>query len=347
MEISIKYDSIWGNSFIEAENEDNKKRKYIASLSSMNDNKNKDNQKDLYKRRGISLTTVYGLMYRLVGARAPLSQLLKTDDSIVMDLIKGGLISFENKRVIESDELVYLKNNSLNTDQNSYSGVPDESMMSMGLLNAVDVLFYSRDELVDYLKTGKKVKKHLPELSIIDLSKKLEEIYKTKELKLKKIEADEVNHEYNEINKAYEAVLNKEIHLNANLGLLAINKSIYETFKDNDEANKYLTSSSTFSGVSLNGNSFTLKDFMKKFASPKIVYGNPYKTDFWVINPNSKDGKNMKFNKMLTKSNGELIIKIDCDRKTASDIKLAIDNAGVSAFYLGKKGLAYTDKITL
>ena len=43
----------------------------------------------------------------------------------------------------------------------------------------------------------------------------------------------------------------------------------------------------------------------------------------------------------LTKASGKLEIHIDVDRDKANEIKSLIENAGVSSFYLGKKGLAY------
>ena len=49
----------------------------------------------------------------------------------------------------------------------------------------------------------------------------------------------------------------------------------------------------------------------------------------------------------LTKSNGALDIKIDVDRERAQELKSLIDNAGVSSFYLGKKGLAYVSDIRI
>ena len=338
MEIIIKYNSIWGNSFISPD--DNKNRKYIASLSSMNNGKNKDNKLDLYKKRTISLTTVYGLVYRLMGARSSLKTLLSNDKSFVSDLIKKNAFSFEDTKITESDEIVYIRNNSLNTDQNSYSGVPNEDIFNNGLLQYLDVLFYSRDEMINFLLKGYRNNKSIQEISVIELSKKIEDLYKDKSYKIEEFE-------YEMINSAYKNSINKDIHEKANLALLSLNKSIKEFSKKSKESSIYLTDEGTFSGVSLNGNSYTLKDFMKKFAASKIVYGNPYITDFWVKNPNSKEGKSMKFNKMLNKSDGLLKIKINCTNEQALKIKENIDNSGVSSFYLGKKGLAYTDKIIL
>jgi len=47
----------------------------------------------------------------------------------------------------------------------------------------------------------------------------------------------------------------------------------------------------------------------------------------------------------LTKASGQLEIKIAVNREKAKEIKRMIDNAGVSCFYLGKKGLAYVTHI--
>ena len=50
---------------------------------------------------------------------------------------------------------------------------------------------------------------------------------------------------------------------------------------------------------------------------------------------------------MMTKASGQLEITIDVDRDKAQEIKTLIENAGVSSFYLGKKGLAYVSNIRL
>lgn len=47
----------------------------------------------------------------------------------------------------------------------------------------------------------------------------------------------------------------------------------------------------------------------------------------------------------LTKASGQLDITIDVDRGKAKEIRTLIENAGVSSFYLGKKGLAYVTNI--
>ena len=48
---------------------------------------------------------------------------------------------------------------------------------------------------------------------------------------------------------------------------------------------------------------------------------------------------------LMTKASGKVEISIDVDREKAKEIKRLIENAGVSSFYLGKKGLAYVTDI--
>jgi len=84
---------------------------------------------------------------------------------------------------------------------------------------------------------------------------------------------------------------------------------------------------------------FTAKDFMSCFTKgKKKVYGNPY-----VKKEKIKGIGEVK--SMLTKASGQLEIKLDIDINKAIELKTMIDNAGVSAFYLGKKGLAYVSHI--
>uniref|UniRef100_I1XLY1 Cas5fv helical domain-containing protein n=1 Tax=Methylophaga nitratireducenticrescens TaxID=754476 RepID=I1XLY1_METNJ len=92
------------------------------------------------------------------------------------------------------------------------------------------------------------------------------------------------------------------------------------------------------SGISNNG--FTPKDFMDKYTTgaKKLIYGNPYVREEFV----KGEGKVKHF---LTKASGQLSIHLDIDLDKAIELKTMIDNAGVSAFYLGKKGLAYVSHI--
>ena len=76
----------------------------------------------------------------------------------------------------------------------------------------------------------------------------------------------------------------------------------------------------------------------KTTGGKKQVYGNPYKLEKLVKGQG-------KVTSMLTKARGELQIQIDVDQDKGQEISDLIENAGVSSFYLGKKGLAYVSKI--
>ena len=70
----------------------------------------------------------------------------------------------------------------------------------------------------------------------------------------------------------------------------------------------------------------------------KKIFGNPYMAKSFV----KGEGE---INSLLTKASGILEIIIDIKRDEAKTLKKMIENAGVSSFYLGKKGLAYIIKI--
>ena len=70
----------------------------------------------------------------------------------------------------------------------------------------------------------------------------------------------------------------------------------------------------------------------------KKVWGNPY-----LMKQRIKvEGEVVS---MLTKARGTLEINLDIDRSTGQELAQMIDFAGVSSFYLGKKGLAYVTDI--
>ncbi len=75
-----------------------------------------------------------------------------------------------------------------------------------------------------------------------------------------------------------------------------------------------------------------IRDFLSPFTTGGKAknMGNPFKD---------------KTGQALTKASGKLEINIDVDREKAKEIKSLIENAGVSSFYLGKKGLAYVTDI--
>ncbi len=80
-----------------------------------------------------------------------------------------------------------------------------------------------------------------------------------------------------------------------------------------------------FSKRSFNG----VRDFLNPFSTSKTAK------------------KTVKTPANITKASGQLEINLDIEREKAIELKIMIDHAGVSSFYLGKKGLAYVSRIRL
>jgi hypothetical protein len=99
-----------------------------------------------------------------------------------------------------------------------------------------------------------------------------------------------------------------------------------------------LTKSGGISGISKRG--FTPKDFMDRYTTgnKKPIWGNPYQ----LKERRKGEGEVVS---LLTKANGTLDINLDIPEDKAQQLKDMIEAAGVSSFYLGKKGLAYVDVI--
>ena len=101
-----------------------------------------------------------------------------------------------------------------------------------------------------------------------------------------------------------------------------------------------LTQKGGIAGISKRG--FTLKDFMARFTTgdKKPIWGNPY------LLKEKRKGEGEVIS-MLMKASGVLEIALDITKEQSNQLKEMIENAGVSSFYLGKKGLAYVESIKI
>jgi len=88
-----------------------------------------------------------------------------------------------------------------------------------------------------------------------------------------------------------------------------------------------------FQSKGVNKGCKTIQGFSKKGFNGVRDFLNPLST--------GGDKKAVKTPFLLTKASGQLEINLDVSRDKAKEIKVMIENAGVSSFYLGKKGLAY------
>jgi hypothetical protein len=250
------------------------------------------------------------------------------------------LVSFNDKPEYINNEMTYIRNITGSTDQNSYTGmikVNDPMFLSDYSNEFWGVLALNVEELCQFITSKGTVNAKLPvnPLSIIE---RLEELNK-----LKPIENIDL------ANKSFEFLQSKFDKFKGlnNKGLIypiaLYCSALYLQLDLLPVSKKYdmstaKTKAGGIGGISNNG--FTKKDFMNRFTTgdKKKIWGNPYIHEEFV----KGEGKTKN---LMTKASGTLDIVLNISRDKAKEIKELIDNAGVSSFYLGKKGLAYMSTI--
>ena len=335
MKIEIEYEASWRNSFLDGSNDEplpsKKGRKFIGSITALKKSEN-------YITRDVSLNTVMGILNRLIGDQRKLYQ--AREDKAYYFRDKESLVTFKDDVKISSSELVYLRNMSGNTDQNSYTGMikTDDKMFCSDYSKEFwGILALEVDELLEFIVHGKEIDRDIL-LDPLVISERFAEIGKLKVLD----ETDETVIEALEVfEKKFEGTNyknNKGKVVPLNLYCSALYLQL-ERLSSQYDLSSALTKTGTITGISKR--LFTKKDFMNRFTSgeKKKIFGNPY------IAKSFKEGEG-QVTSMLTKASGSLEIIIDIPRDEAKQLKNLIENAGVSSFYLGKKGLAYVRNIS-
>ena len=333
MKIEIEYEASWRNSFLDGSNDEvlpKKGRKYIGSNTALKKSEN-------YIRRDVSLSTVMGILNRLIGEQRKLYQARQDEAYFFKDI--ESKVNFHDTIKVKNNELVYLRNMSGNTDQNSFTGMintEDKMFISDYSQEFWGVLMLDLDELLTFIIDNKKIDKcmGLDPLVIVDRFTEIS--------KLKAIEKDEkVSKVLNLLETKFEGTNyenNKEKIVPLNLYCSSLYLQL-ERLSSKYDLSSALTKTGTITGISKR--LFTKKDFMNRFTTgeKKKIFGNPY------IVKSFEKGEG-QVTSMLTKASGTLEIIIDISKENAKDLKKLIDNAGVSSFYLGKKGLAYVTHIS-
>ncbi len=334
MNIQIEYEASWRNSFLDGSNDEplpKKGRKFVASGTNLNDSKHPEN----YIERNITLNTVMGVLNRLIGDQRKLYQARECNNYYFREI--EPTISFKDN-ALKTNDVTYIRNITGNEDRNSFTGMLKTScsiFQSDYSQELWGVLALELNELFSYITKGEKVK------AIIDLDPLM------------------ICNRFDQINKikaspndgiAREAVELLERHfpgtgyLNSNGDVVpsyVYCSALYlqlERLNDQYDFNTALSKNGNISGISKR--IFTKKDFMNSFTTgdKKKIWGNPYIR----IVTKKGEGKTISY---MTKASGTLDIQIDVNREKAKEIKTMIENAGVSSFYLGKKGLAYVTDI--
>jgi hypothetical protein len=329
MKITIYYDSCWRNSFLDGDNNEpvpKKGRKYIASMTNLKNNKN-------FIQRNISKDTVMGVLNRLIGDQKKLYQSRKSESYYFADI--EDKVTCNDKPQI-TQEMTYLRNISGSTDQNSFTGAikSNDTMFNSDYSQEFwSVLALNIDELINFVVSDELPTKEMS-LNPISVIGKLELLNKEKALaknenleKVLNIFTEKFG-DINYFNKKDEVVV---ISLYASALYLQLDRLSKKYNMDDAK-----TKAGGISGISKRG--FTKKDFMDRFTTgeKKKIWGNPYIHETFV----KGEGKTRN---LMVKASGVLDIVIDISRDKAEEIRSMINDAGVSSFYLGKKGLAFVD----
>ncbi|MEE9356018.1 MAG: type I-Fv CRISPR-associated protein Cas5fv [Methylococcaceae bacterium] len=336
MKIIIDYESTWRNSFLDPNTSNNEPlpkngRKFVGSMTSLKDANN-------FIQCKITRDTVMGVLNRLIGDQRKLYQSRNDEHYFFkeIDIADSKKVLFQDNS-IETDEVTFIRNITGSTDQKSFTGAikTNDAMFSSDY--AVEfwgVLALSFEELCQFIVSDEKVTSSM-ETNPTSIIEKLELLNKEKSV---------ANEGF-----AYEAVqvLIQQFegieYLNRKGEILPISlycSSLYlqlERLAIRYDMSSAKTKAGGISGISKRG--FTTKDFMNRFTTgeKKKIWGNPY------IRKERVKGIGEVVS-IMTKASGQLEINLDISRDEAKKLKGMIEDAGVSSFYLGKKGLAYVSQ---
>ncbi|MEG1032183.1 MAG: type I-Fv CRISPR-associated protein Cas5fv [Acinetobacter sp.] len=335
MRIIIEYESSWRNSFLDGSNNENlpkNGRNFIGSMTALKTDGN-------YKSQKVTKNTVMGILNRLIGDQRKLYQ-ARNEPNYYFKEIEATLNESDIKDTAVLDqEMIFLRNVSGSTDQNAFTGMikaNDSAFKSIYSSDLWGVLWMSLNEVIDFILNESSQVNEVENLDPIIVCDQIEVLSSEKPI-------DAVEHiqdvldflqvKFPDINYL---TAKKQLPL-VSLYTSALYLQIERLAMKYDLSN-ILTKSGGLSGISKRG--FTKKDFMKRYTTgeQKLIWGNPY------LLKQKKKGEG-EIVSILTKASGQLEINLNISKEQARDLENKIENAGVSSFYLGKKGLAYVTDI--
>ena len=341
MQIIIDYESSWRNSFLDGSNNEpipKNGRKFIASMTELKKAGN-------YKTHQITKDTVMGILNRLIGDQRKLYQ-SRSGENYYFQHIETVLTenNIEDHIQYKDQEMVFIRNVSGSEDQNSFTGMiktKDASFNSEFSASLWGVLFIPFPEIADWILADD-IHVNTETLPILDPISVIEQLEHLNTLKAIELEGKS--------KEAYEkiALCFPEVDFKLTAKGLFTPISFYTAalyiqlgrLSKQYDLSEVMTAQGGLSGISKRG--FTKKDFMKRYTTgpKKLVWGNPY-----LLKTRVKGEGEMT--QLLTKVTGKLTINLNISSEEARDLEDKIRNAGVSAFYLGKKGLAYVSDIRI
>ncbi len=338
MKLVINYEASWRNSFLDPSTSNNEPlpktgRKFMSSMTNLKDASN-------FIERDVSLDTVMGVLNRLIGDQRKLYQSRASGDYYFRSI--EPKVIFQDNIKTKNSELVFLRNVSGSTDQNSYSGMirTNDPIFSSDYSKALwSILALDIDQLCTEIVSGELTNFNQDiELNPLSIISRLEYLNSLKPLPMEEHVAEA--HEYLSSKfEKFKGVNKNGLALPISLYCCGLYLQLSRLSKKYDvESAK--TKAGGLSGISNNG--FTKKDFMSRYTTgdKKKIWGNPYMREEFI----KGEGKDKK---MLKKASGKLEIHLGVEKEKGKEIDEMIKAAGVSSFYLGKKGLAYVSDIRI
>lgn len=366
MRIFIDYSSSWRNSVLTGSNDEPiQKRNFKASSKSQ----------EAVDIRYISKNTVLGVLCRLIGDQRKLYQAKASDDFY----FKNIDMTFQevNSSSTSWNETALLINKSENRPpQSSFIGVLDENeplFFSKYSYTLWSILDYDFENLLDFIID--------PDIEIKEGSVSPRQILNRVRYDISSMDRIEfVNNSIGSLEVRLKDELSKPkprdskvSELQEEIKALVIKSQDHENIvferKLRDAVNKlsnefldqaYYEKSDTvypsriYAGalylmvLEMNTQGFDTSDLITKKGTIKGFSKRGFNGVRDFLNPlmgNKKKTTHTPY--LLTKASGQLEITLDIDIAKAKELKQMIDNAGVSSFYLGKKGLAYVSDIRL
>lgn len=342
MQIIIDYESSWRNSFLDGSNNEalpKTGRKFIASMTELKKDGN-------FKKHFITKDTVMGILNRLIGEQRKLYQ-SRSDQNYYFKNIEAVLrdSDIDDQILHKEEEMIFLRNISGSTDQNSFSGMVQDNHITFNSDYSKEfwgILWLSFDELIRFIMDDEIIvdsyfDRPLSALNILDKALKIED-YKNENIN------DKITSVINLLAAKFPDL--SYVENNGTIKLMRFYAAALYLQLDRLSKKYDLTSAVNirgkatyiygFSKRGFNGN----RDFMKNFVTggEKKIWGNPYMLKTRVKGQG-------EVTDLLTKASGRLTINLDIPFNEARDLEEKIENAGVSSFYLGKKGLAYVSDI--
>ncbi|MGR6859127.1 type I-Fv CRISPR-associated protein Cas5fv [Aliivibrio salmonicida] len=344
MKITIEYESSWRNSFLDGSNNEalpKTGRKFIGSMTSLKKSEN-------YIRREVTLGTVMGVLNRLIGDQRKLYQSRNSDGYFFEEI--EPLVNFSDKPSVVNSEMTYIRNITGSTDQGSFEGAikANSTMLCSDFSNELwGVLSLDFKDVCEFILKEEFIIKNNLSLNPIDIVTRTIELDQT-------VKAVDVNFKLTAVCDFlnchfFELISDKQptpyVEKNGKVKPIRLYAAaLYlqlERLSTKYDMTQAVTKAGKVAGFSKRG--FNGKrDFMKNFVTggEKKVWGNPYIQEEFIKGIG-------KTRQLMTKASGTLEIEIDISREKAKELEQLIENAGVSSFYLGKKGLAYVSNIRI